>query len=169
MFKYFVIHVSIKLTCSKKWFWQTGHEIDGTFCIHYDATVTYVDGVLSFTPQQAMHIPQWIWMELSQSEWDVHMNKMLKAPVWASVNVKVDTLLKYYETWDYIKGERYRETGGSKVLCQPGPRQSGSDLHCIGAALMLTACQSFVLFCALGLQLYLQSSRVRTRAPGATV
>ena len=55
------------------------------------------------------------------------------------------------------------------VLCQPGPRQSGSDLHCIGAALMLTTCQSLNLFCALALQLYLQSSRVRTHAPGASL
>ena len=32
-----------------------------------------------------------------------------------------------------------------QLLCQPGPGQSGSDLHCIGASLMLTACQSFCL------------------------
>ena len=55
------------------------------------------------------------------------------------------------------------------VLCQRGPRQSGSDLHCIGATLMLTACQSLILFCALTLKFYLQNSRVRIRAPGATV
>ena len=55
------------------------------------------------------------------------------------------------------------------LLCQPGPRQCGSDLHCIGAILMITTCQSLVLFCALVLQLYLQSSRVRTRAAVATI
>ena len=43
------------------------------------------------------------------------------------------------------------------VFCQPGPRQSGSDLHCISATLMIIACQSFALFCALVSHLYLQS------------
>ena len=86
-------------------------------------------------------------------------------------SINYDTLISdlIATPWNYTTDEGCPLS--KALLCQPGPRQSGSDLHCIDAVFKWLlhvnrlSCSEPLCY----ILMYLQSSRVRTRGVGATV